>query len=405
MRKAIWGIAALLVILSAPVMAASPSAGPSEATLRELKPVYDSILTIQATAEAGIITRAQADQGTAHYLKQAGRIAGAEMTVERLASLTYPESAAAAPPKLTALQRFAGFITFINVLWILGIGLGVVCVTFLFGSYVVELLKALKNVPLVVYEASFYGVGVGLTAYGATLSAAVGPYVGLTGCLLFAGALGFSAKQRKFAADKFNFAAILFVGWTAATLVYGSSMLGFIAVGALLAALGFSAMMMPLGVIIGFKDEASLGKATTAAFCLLALFGGLRVLDARLPFLQVFERGALFLGSFVGYLGLLIASSRWYDGKRHHYVLFQVVTIAAGIAAIALGSIFGIDELQKIGGTFFVLYALEKLIEIPAKSARGYAVVGLCAAAAIYGFCLYTKSHPETFRAYLMIGP
>lgn len=144
-------------------------------------------------------------------------------------------------------------------------------------------------------------------------------------------------------------------------------------------------------------------SASAAAFAILTAYVIARALGADPSILRMFEGGALFLGSFVGYLGLLITSSRWYDGKSRNYVLFQFGTIAAGVAALFVGSYFGISELQKIGGTFFVLYLLEKIIEIPARSARGYAAVGLVASLAIFGFCMYVKHDPETLRPYVFM--
>ena len=75
--------------------------------------------------------------------------------------------------------------------------------------------------------------------------------------------------------------------------------------------------------------------------------------------IKVFEEGALFLGSFVGYLGLLISSSsKWYGRNNPgRYLFAQIVTFIAGGLAIFIGATFGIGELLKIGGTFFVLWA------------------------------------------------
>lgn len=304
-------------------------------------------------------------------------------------------------PELTRLQRFAGMVTFVNVLWVLAIAGGVGCASFLFGSYVRELMRWLRDVPLVVYEALFHVSAAAFLFGGFQLSAAVGPYVGLTGCLLFLAALGFTVNHRKLELGGARFALILFAVWAAAALAYRSSMLGFIAVGALLAALGFTAAIFPLCYMIGFRDKDSVGRTTAAALCLLAAFVALRVWGEAWPQALVFERGALFLGSFVGYLGLLIGSSRWL-AKPDTYAYRQVVTIAAGLAALYFGSVLGIAELQRIGGTFFVLYLLEKPAEIPLPNERAYAALGLAMASAVYAGCLFFKANPELARQFLL---
>lgn len=402
MSKLLCSIALLIAVAAAPAFADTPPPITGD-TAAQLAPMRDAVGVFDDAVHAGIITRAQADQGDALQLKRAAAFAGREVNRAELMSIEVPANGAPPEQHLTALQRAAGAVTFVNILWVLAIGVGALCFAFLFGSYVIDLLKLFKHIPLVVYEGVFYLSGLGLGAYGLTLGAGTADYVGLTGCLLFGGALVFSAKHHEAVAKKFNFSLICFIAWTGAALAYQSSMLGFIAVIALLGVLGFSVMATPLCYAIGFKDDAAVGKATSAAFGLLAVFAGVRIAGAHLPAVQIFERGALFMGSFVGYLGLLVASSKWYGGKQRNYALFQAVTILAGIGAIYVGSVFGISELQKIGGTFFVLYGLEKIFEIPAKSARGYAFIGLIAAAAIYAFCLYVKANPDSIRPFLFM--
>lgn len=400
MRFRTW-VTFLCVLLSTFFAIAAQAAPPDTSATAQLSAARRSVIALQESAERGVITRSQADEASRPYLDQAAQSVGHPVTVEQLVSMPDAAASAASEPQLTGLQRFAGYITLINVLKTLGAALGVLCFTILFGSYVVDLIKALKNVPLVVYEVIFYGLSLGLLFYGKTLSAENAPYCGLVGSLLFAGAMAFSRKMRKFVDDGFRFFGILFIVWTTAALVYGSSMIGFIAVTALLGALGFSVAAGPLCYCIGFKDEAAVGKATSSAFVILAAFVGMRVLGKHVAALAPFEFGALFMGSFVGYLGLLISSSRWYDGKRANYVLFQIVTIVAGFAAIGIGSVFGIGELLKIGGTFFVLYILEKTIEIPAKGVRGYAAVGLAASVVLFAIGMFARSNMDMVAPYL----
>lgn len=396
MSKLLCCIAFMIAATAGPAHADDGTPPPiTGETAARLAPLRDAVNALGRTAADGIITPAQADQGQAFYLRQATEIVGRPVSKDELLSVAAPTEA---PAHLTALQRAAGALTFINIICVLAIFLLVAGAAALFGSYIKDLLKLFTRIPLAVYEALFYLSGVALGAYGLTLGEGTAAYVGLTGCLLIGAAALFSAKHHKAFAEKFNLSLICFAVWTAAALLYQSSMLGFLAVTALLGVLGFSVMATPLCYAIGFKNEAAVGKATSAAFGLLAVFAGVRIIGAHLPVVQVFERGALFMGSFVGYLGLLVASSKWYDGKKSNYALFQVVTVLALIGAIAVGSIFGISELQKFGGTFLVLYGVEKMAEIPAKSLRGYAAVALLIGGAIYAFCLFVKANPAVLQ-------
>ncbi|OGN09720.1 MAG: hypothetical protein A3J46_02680 [Candidatus Yanofskybacteria bacterium RIFCSPHIGHO2_02_FULL_41_11] len=367
--------------------------------LSQLVAIRNGILTLEDNVSAGIITKFQEEQGTKRYLEQASQLTGYMVTKKELFSFQDPGLVSSAL-KLTPLQKFAGLVTFVNILWVFAIVGLVGCGTYLFGDFLVNVLK---DIPTEIYEGILYVTSIALAVYGKFLSPEIDSYVGLTGCLLLAGALVLTNYAHKLKENYLRFWAILFVSWTAAALVYQSQMIGFIAVGALMSVLGLSAMIYPFMVVIGFKDQDSLGKTTTAAFAIILLYTASIVFNLQLSIVNVFQSGALFLGSFVGYLGLDIASTRWYDGRQRNYALFQVVTIAAGFFAIYVGSVYGIGELQKIGGTFLVLFFLTKLTETPIESRRGYAVLGLFSSALIYGFCVYAKSHPDAFGPYLFL--
>lgn len=402
-HRAVAFLFAVILTLFTSVASAQTADPPAADAAAQLSTVRIGIQALRENANAGIITQAQAEQGVQRYLEQAARVAGHQVSEQELMAM--PAAAPAAPPaQLTALQRFAGLVTFVNVLWVLGIVIGVLSFAFLFGRFVVELLTLLKDVPMAFYEVVFLGASIGVTLWGRSLSPGVAPYVGLTGCLLFGAAMMFTAKAHK----SLNLGGALLsasmcVAWSIAALMYGSSMIGFIAVAALMSAFGFSILVSPLCYCIGFEDEAAVGKATAAAFAVLIAYVVVRMLGADPSILRVFETGALFLGSFVGYLGLLIASSRWYRSKNRGYALFQVVTIVLGLAALLVGSMFQISELQRIGGTFFVLYLVEKLFEIPVESKTGYAFIGLTASGAVFAFCMYVKSHPDALRPFLFM--
>lgn len=356
------------------------------------------IHALQDLAHDGVITKMQAETGINDYLKKAKEAAGHEITMNEILLLETPQTKTA---ELTALQKFAGYITMVNIFWVIGICLGVVCFGYLAIHYCARLIELFKEIPVIVYEFIFYLASIGFMIYGYSMDPGIGPYVSLTGCLGLAGAMTFTISMRKIRADEAGFFFILFVVYTIAALFLKSQLIGFASVIALMGALGFSAAVIPFGYAIGFKDDESLGRATAAAFVMLAAFVAMRVLGQNVQFFQYFERGALFMGSFVGFLGLLIASNRWCS-REGTYLYRQLVVIVAGVLALVVGSIWQIGELQKIGGTFFVLYLVEKPFEIPVNEAKSYAFIGLFVSAMIWLGCLYAKSHPELANTFLL---
>lgn len=355
------------------------------------------VLGLQEMEDQGVITAAQETEGVNRLLAQAQVIAGADLTLEKLLALTGdPRVPVQEAEELTWLQRAAGFVTFMNILWTLGIILGAVCFIFLFGRWVVTIFK---DIPLGVYEVGFYGLGGGLVFWGTRLSVGYAEYVGFAGCLLFAGAAAFTATTHFKGKNPAGLMALVSVAWGAAALLFSSSLIGFFSVAALMSALGFSIVVMPGMYAIGFKDEEAIARGTIAAFIILTIFTGLRMAAVDTSRLAVFETGGLFLGAFVSFLGLLIVSSKWYTKKN--YVFMQFLMVVLCVTALYAGSTWQISVLQKIGGTFLVLWMLEKVLEIAAESREYWAYWGLFIAGLITGGVILVKSNMAFFAPYL----
>ncbi len=106
-----------------------------------------------------------------------------------------------------------------------------------------------------------------------------------------------------------------------------------------------------------------------------------------------FHPGCLRLGTFVYFLGLLILSSRFYPEKI--YALAQILMLASALSATYIGMVFSINQLQSIAGTFFMMWLLEKYLEIGWDTST-FMTVGLMGLSGIlYGFSVFVHLHPE----------
>ncbi|HZO74283.1 MAG TPA: hypothetical protein VFB60_18925 [Ktedonobacteraceae bacterium] len=364
--------------------------------------IKHSILTVQELERQGILTHADAEKSIIYYVAQASQAAGHPLTLDEILATPDP-----APQKLTPLQQFAGAIDFLTLLLVLAVLAVGGAVIYLFRYYVAKLLQLFKNVPVIVYEIVFYTASLGCALWGWFLPEPIHSSLGFLGCLFFTGALGFSSSYHRVPVNQFRFSVMLFIVWAVVAFLFGSSLIGFIAVGALLSAFGFSPFLDLVFNDGRHWNDHLFERSTLAAFAVLSLFIGLRLTGTLLPALAVFEFGALFLGSLVGYAGLLYLSTRlpWNYALRHRkrYWGFQAVTIIAGVGALFFGSVFQISELRKIGGTFFVLYCLVKLLEIPTRSrpafARLIAIVGII----VIACCWFALTHQELFRQWLFL--
>lgn len=296
-------------------------------------------------------------------------------TAQRQYYQTHPT---AFPPSLWS--RVQGVVTFANVIWVLASLLLVAALAWLGGLYFLALLMA---VPLVVYEALAYGCSLGLMIYSPS------EFGALPGCLGFAGTWAWSTVRHH---DRLQplyqrwhwdpivvYSTVLTLVWGAATLWQQSTVLGFITVIALEACVGFFIGVMPGVYSLGFRSRDLVPRAVIVSLGLLLAYvplsqGWIQWSPARL-----FQPGVLFVGTFVYYIGLLIWSAKWYGHDRPRiYGILQGFTILSGIAALYLGSLWGIQQLQGIGGTFFGLYLLEKYFELPwGQKSLAWATLGL----------------------------
>ena len=388
-----------LVLAGKPVLAETDAGTSSVKDKHSLAVAGVGIAALEEIAKKGIITPGQSSEGSNHLLKQVSETVGRSVSANE--ALSARDALGTAPGE----TKKGGGVTFVDILWVIGIIVGVVCLLILFGRAVGMLVAFFVSIPAVVYEVLlFLGAAVLFTVpYLTHLSQDMAPFIGFTGCLVLAGGLFFTFTAHEIKISGVRFSLPLFVAWSIAAVVFQSSLIGFFAMAALMSTLGFSALMVPGCVMIGFEDDAAVARTTSAAFAVLIAFVAIHALGPNIPHIGVFKIGALYFGSFVGYLGLLIVSSKWYAKNSGHYILLQVVTIVAGFAALLFGTWLKLPELQKIGGTFFALYALEKTFEIPKKSLVGYAAVGFVIASAIFVFCWYVKAHPDTFRPYLFL--
>src|SRR3989338_5903950 len=294
------------------------------------------------------------DKAVAECMASAKEALGRDITFNELVANVQPTY------ELHGLQKAAGWLSGFSFLQIMA-GIGIAVFGSIFAFYAFPVFVA---IPKSMYEALLYATSVGLTWYGLTLP--TGYIFGFMGTLFFIGALAFSSHVHRWKGSPTGFSAMVLVYAAVAAFLYQSTLIGFVAITALMCAVGFIADSWGLCYVIGFRDEKVVPQATAVAFLVLGFYVALRIFNVDDPYIKVFAPGAYWMGSFVGYLGLLIMASKWYghgmDGR--YFAMNFFIMPVAGVAAILLGSIYGVPELQKIGGTFFGLWCIEKYVEV-----------------------------------------
>ncbi|MEK7074460.1 MAG: hypothetical protein AAB968_01720 [Patescibacteria group bacterium] len=299
-------------------------------------------------------------------------------------------------PELTSLQRLAGLVSFGNIMLTAGV-IGTV-------GFLVWLLY-LIDIPATVYEFGGYGVSLALMALAKKIPLGIDPaFAAFAGCVGFAAMLYVSCVLHEWKRNEAGYCMTLTVTWAAVALAYQSELIGFFSVGALFGALGFFIRSYPLMTVIGFEDEDALNRATGAAFVLLTAFIAYRVSGVSVAHIELFSYGTYLIGSLVGFTGLLILAYEDYgEGEGRGYIARQVPIIVGGVAALFFGSVLAIPELQKIGGTFFGLYLLEKICDVPTEGRVGYALKGLVISSVALAAGYIILRNKEFFASYILM--
>lgn len=263
-------------------------------------------------------------------------------------------------PDLNALQRAAGFVTWQNLLQVAGIALAAGGTLFFTAGLLRHVLRHLK-----VVEALLWAAGVGAVAAGAFVPEAQGAWPVLFGCLLVPGAAALSIFLRKWNPKPRQLAGALALFWGAVAVGYQLPIVGFLAVAALLALLGLFIAVGPGWYAFGFRDREAIPRGTAAGALLTVVFGVLAAAQAPVGPFEVFRPGALWLGGFAWFLGVLIVGSLFFRGP--HYLARQALALVSLAGALAFGLLFGIGEVKTMAATFLIFFLLGKIIEVPVR--------------------------------------
>lgn len=323
---------------------------------------------------------------------------------------------------MTGLQVAAGYVTFANIVKLIAVLAGAGFGWMFFGGLVKHLLLVFVTIPLAVYKGLGYLVSIAmlLWAYGvvgghgawvvgAHWSALddLARYVGVVGALGLGASvlvsLGDWAKIHGAGPHPEQTSAmILAVLFGAIALTLNNNIVGAFAVAALMGFFGFFIVAMPGVVALGYDDEKTLFSGTLASFLILVPATLTVAHQGSLGPLDVFRAGIFWVTTFSGYTGLLVLATFHFSRHVGRYVLMQAVMILMGLAALYFGSVYGIGELQKIGGTFFVVYLLSKPWDLPKANVMVWSGLGLFTCVVLFLLMREVGQHPAQWGAWLL---
>ena len=276
-----------------------------------------------------------------------------------LPALAYAQGAVC--PELTFAQRWVGYVTFLNLAYVVGSAPVALGIAFVFGGIIVQIVAAMRVVlEIVGYALCATAV---FTAWH-TDPASQMPYL-MAATIGFAFCVAATIWIHELKGDDPRMVlVILMVPWAILAIIFNEAAVGFFAVAAFMGLIGFSIGVGPGYYAFGFEREDDMPRATTTAYLLLAAFIAEKLMWPAAPaYVTVFAPGAFWLGSFVAFTGMLIMSWDWYCEGKVAYWPMQILTVATLVGACALGMFFNIEPLPGMAGTFLVFYVASKAVD------------------------------------------
>ena len=354
------------------------------AQYQDLQKIEIQVQTVEELRARGHLSSKVASQEIDRYLALTTTIAGAPLDRAQL------KAALAAPDA-------SGLFDFVDIVWIVIGALLFIAALGLAGLYLVPLIRKLPKpvIELLVYMACaafLIAPRLLLTGGGAVALSLVGCF-GLIGALLYTHDLHFKRSKEQWMLRLYS--AVLWLVWTGAAVAYQSRFIGFLASIALMALLG--AYLFPVLGWVHFSKRRVVPLAMICATALILIFGGVTSLPSLAPYSYIFETGALSSGGTVYFAGCLVLASWSYNKRKLAPYLFgQAVALISGTAMLLVGSLYQLDVVREIGGSFLALYLLEKFFEFPWKKA-GWAWMCLALALLLYAGARFVERYPHFF--------
>lgn len=301
----------------------------------------------------------------------------------------------------TAMQK-QSFFDGVNFLRLGLIAVLTILTMLLIGRH---LLYVLRNLPKVTWELLVYVCGIALLAAQGTGLMVTNQFWAFFGCLLIGGGLGLTyvihndyLRMDRVSLDEkippgklylqYVCPIIMLAVFSIAALITGSAWMGGFAALSFMSLLGFSGAVIPFGYAVGFRDNDALARATPAGLIVMLLFMILHAVNVDHPYLRLFEPGSLIVGSFVGYLGLLIAGSNRYR-SRLNWRAMQAIVLFLCFAGVICASLLELKSVQIVSGAFLTLWTIEKLVEIPGEGFVPWVLKLMAASGVLYLIVTY----------------
>jgi hypothetical protein len=321
----------------------------------EIKQYYDFIINLE---KRGVINRETADKEKELYIQHESKLVGKKELFIDVSATHNQRQSIVSSSNIT--QILAGIIVLIS-----------------FIVFIDVYIPESRKYPRIGFEILYYIISIYLMMLSSR------SWLVLLGCFIFIVMLPTTISIHSINLTDFylTISRIYFIVWTIVAIYQQNQLVGYLAIAALQLFLSTQKFMRQLIIIIGFQfNETLIPNATIGSFILI-LIGSILHIQQRPNFLIIpFTRPLLFLGTFVYFIGMFILTSRLYTEwhtKKNIFWLLQFIAFLSGLAAIFFGPMFELPFVQAIGGTMFVIWLLQKYVEITPWNTPATVIVSL----------------------------
>ncbi len=284
--------------------------------------------------------------------------------------------------------------------------LGIVALLIAFKGFLVKIVLAIVNIPVVFYQILLMSASIFGTFYSEMIWASEAYYLSLFFIVSNILILGWIYSEKEefwkkvFSYISLNMNPIVVVSFYL-TLYFGfftlqteSVFLSVLTLIAFESMFGFMIVTIGLTTYIGYEEDDYIGFSFIVNALLLTLYCATSIMAIEIPYFDLFSVAIAYISSIVFTVTLLIKSSFYFMDEKGFW-FYVLITLLVSFGSMFGGSMYNLEIIPAVINTGFVIF-ISSWICYLTSTINGIlttAVIGVL----LYGSALLMEKYPELF--------